>query len=452
MRVFRFSIIACAVVIFLSVLLGSGAMRDNSDYGRVIRCIGVVVEQNFSTKDYRYNFSDLEPLWCSLVTPMSLVAGTTRLVLTIFSQSALTIFQIALVLSTIWVVGVFALIRHNNFNKNRLSVVFLILITAAFANYFRSFYEETIVLAGMPWFLLGLWRWQLDGKPGLILISAACLLSAKVQMVGALPLILAIVWRARGGVPRDSTAPASAWVPAVLTIGLIGLSALSLARWDYTRKGEVNSYNRFYNGVGQALQGVADWPARAFRERNLYENQHRAQLQQLTLAFEPNPGAPLMGTRFSPTGMALWRSYIARGELATFSEILAPGALGNFIPWLLARPYIWPEILRSIAVTTVRSDYRVQYLNNSTYLPGLTEFQDFARSWLGVYGLAILALAAGVGRSLWLPGLFLLTLPLAVWGGDGFYEFEKHFAPYWMLLPLVFTARQSGVETSTPPP
>jgi hypothetical protein len=159
-----------------------------------------------------------------------------------------------------------------------------------------------------------------------------------------------------------------------------------------------------------------------------------------------------MGTRFSPTGMALWRSYTARGELATFSEILAPGALGNFIPWLLARPYIWPEILRSIAVTTVRSDYRVQYLNNSTYLPGLTEFQDFARSWLGVYGLAILALAAGVGRSLWLPGLFLLTLPLAVWGGDGFYEFEKHFAPYWMLLPLVFTARQSGVETSTPPP
>ncbi|WP_156995266.1 hypothetical protein [Elstera litoralis] len=225
----------------------------------------------------------------------------------------------------------------------------------------------------------------------------------------------------------------------MLTIGLIALSALSLARWEYTRKGEVNRYNRFYSGVGQALQGVADWPARAFHMRNLYEREHRAQLQQQTLALEPNPAQPLLGTRFSPTGAILWRSYKARGELATFDAIVAPGALGNFIPWLLARPRIWPEIIRSIAILTATGDYRVQYLNNSLYLPGLSELQDFARSWLGAYGLVALALAAWVGRSLWLPGLFLLTLPLAVWGGDGFYEFEKHFAPYWMLLPLLFS-------------
>ncbi|KJV08843.1 hypothetical protein VZ95_15180, partial [Elstera litoralis] len=91
MKNFRFFLTICAVLIFLSVLLGSGAMRDNSDYGRVVRCVGLVVEQDINNKDYHYNFGDFETLWCSLVTPMTIVAGATRLGLTIFSQSALTI-------------------------------------------------------------------------------------------------------------------------------------------------------------------------------------------------------------------------------------------------------------------------------------------------------------------------------------------------------------------------
>lgn len=437
-KMFKFSITACAILIFLSMLLGFGAMRDSSDYGRIVRCVGLVVDQEINIRDYQYNFGDFEPLWCSMVTPMTLIAGAVRGVLTGFSQSALTIFQVALILSTLWFIGFCALVRHSNCGKNKLALVFIVILTAIFANYFRSFYEEAIVLITLPWFLLGLWRWQSDGKPALLLVAAACLISAKVQMIGALPLILAIIWRTWLSIRRQANPPAAPLIPTVLTLGLIGVSALSLARWEYTRKGEVNHYNRFYAGVGLALQGVADWPARTFRERNLYEREHRAQLQQGTMAFEPNPAQPLLGTRFSPTGFSLFQTYKARGALADFYAIVSPGALGNFIPWVLARPQIWPTIGRSIALITVTADYRVQYLNNALYLPGLSELQNIARSWLGAYGLVALALAAWAGRSLLLPGVFLLTLPLAVWGGDGFNEFEKHFAPYWMLLPLLF--------------
>jgi hypothetical protein len=339
----------------------------------------------------------------------------------------------AFALFGILVVGSIAAVA---FDRSALPLIVGALILAViFAPFFSSFYEEAIVVPLVVWVLYGYARLQRAGKPGCFVISAAMLAFSKSQMILLVPLLLYLLLPAckrMGASPRYR-------MGAALVI-LLAAIAVNTVKFDSIVP---NQYNRLFNGVGWASLGVSDWPAHEFNSRLSFFYDHRA-----TLLPPPGTALPplppgLLGTSYWPTGR----------------EILEKGAPYDDIGALLAtlKPsYFWRVLLSKAVFTdlfvtamrlSVSSDYALRYLQGDTQgfrFSSLVAARDFLLRHFGLVYLGCLVACLVIlrGREKLIGVMCLMAMPLAIVIGDGFYEFEKHFAAYFMCLPVIFLMRR----------
>lgn len=202
-----------------------------------------------------------------------------------------------------------------------------------------------------------------------------------------------------------------------------------------------NSYNRVFNGIGWTTQGVSSWPVNEFFARIQYFEAHKAQLERYSLSAEPIDGVVLMGTSFWPYGQDLFDqdknpelAYQARVAVSTLSYAHQMWSHGI------------GSLLASVYQVALHSDYSLHYLKGTRQ--GFLAYRDSLLSKLGyvLAGLAITMLVlCRTPVHLLLLGTVVVA-PLFVFVGDGYYEFEKHLIPYFMVLPsflLPFMGRKA---------
>lgn len=423
---YRVLVFLGALALVIAVIFGNGAMRDNSDYSqRILLCTGLMRDSIRS--DFTYLLAEAHLPSCRLGTPIVAVVGALRMAASMLHRPSITIGFTSGVFVVLWFAGLIVTLRHPMAWRVPWALPSLLLVTMVFSGFFRSFYEELNILVLLPLLLLGFWRWQQDGKPLVLLVTLCLITFSKVQMVGALPFLFLLVW-----------AKIPSWrAAALMTVSALIVSLFSLWRWDHTTMNTPNVYDRFYNGIGMALQDVGDWPIQKYPERHHYFSLNQERLQAMTQAYETDLSRPLMGTSYYSWGYDMRRDLIKQGREAAFAQVLAPGSLANMMGWFLRHPQLWPKLATQVAKVTFKSDYRLKYMEGPLSLPGLDLVRKVLRFWGGAVVLGAVALIAVLRRRIQIPLIYLVSLPAAVWLGSGFFEFEKHIVPYWMLLPLL---------------
>jgi hypothetical protein len=309
--------------------------------------------------------------------------------------------------------------------------------------YFKSLYEESIVLALSPWLLAGIAR-AYDGRGWRVfVVSSVLTLAAKATMIFVLPVLAFVVIDAgtRHPTPRRTIAALAAVLIAAVSVPLVFVIGSGDDRLSQ------NAYNRFFNGLGWSAQGVAGWPARNFTDRFRYFYAHAGELQARSEALEPIAGGPFLGTSYWPTGdeLAQAPSPDVEGRRALLSRLVAQGAILSHFQYLARHPSLFMDYLGSIYAVTWGSEYRLDHFRTRRFQDvelarGFAAVQDYLMRDLGVVffvgGLAIFAFATTVPRKALAAGWFL-GAPLFIVLGDGYSDFERHMTPYLLLSPLV---------------
>jgi len=182
------------------------------------------------------------------------------------------------------------------------SLIGLVVAPLFFSPFFKSLYEEGIVLALLPWVILGIYRLRTQGKVLGFTIASGLLLLAKAQLVMLAPAILYAIFF-YGHTLKLSTLKII-FVSGVLLLAVVG----SLYQKQKQEDGLANAYNRLFNGIGWSMQSVHSWPTNHFSERLQYFSGHQDELQQITKDTELVPNLNLWGTSFWPTGLELLTS------------------------------------------------------------------------------------------------------------------------------------------------
>jgi hypothetical protein len=303
----------------------------------------------------------------------------------------------------------------------------LLLATLAFAPMMFSHYQEAVLLPLLPWALLAIDLLWHRSRLLPFLCVGVLLLAVKAQMALLLPLLLAVLWAA-SHVRRIAPAP------ALLVAAALSLVAAYLVVAQ-RHHGDANGYNRWFNGVGWTLQGVAEWPARSFSERQAHFEAHREALIQRSAAQVPGPAQAWMGTSYWPDGLRLKDS----AQWPELSPVVAS-------TWWLQRMLSSPTLAVSWAVTawrvTLQSDYTLAYLQSrrppSAWLESPRQAVLAHAGWLWLLGLLGLVWASWRLRSgvVLAAAVWWAAMPWLVVAGDGYYEFEKHLLTYLVCLPL----------------
>ena len=249
----------------------------------------------------------------------------------------------------------------------------------------------------------------------------------------------------------------------ILMIVACGVSIMKAEKLGF---GNTNSYNRFYNGIGWSLQAVSTWPTHYFFGRQWYFDAHLRELQAESEGLEPFPGKSLMGTAFFPTGATLgsraWSPSGTDADRAMFTAIIQKGSASDFFGAFLTNPHIIAPYLYNIYMVELSSDYRLSYIavySWNIWLKPLVLVIKFISSQIGELFVAQLVIALLISKYRMPVVLyFIVAAPLFVVAGDGYFEFERHMAPYIMLTPAILSLaarhriKSPGCSTRTDPP
>lgn len=422
---------------FLVVSSTFGPMINNGDYWRVTASEGFEIPaRTTQLKDfypfshsYHYNY-----------TTLGVIALAWAVILVDLGSSGFYTPLIFITLNLIFFVGVFNLVKRSSFSlKNAIAVFIFLAFYAVFGFYFKSFYEEAAILAITPWLYGGM---QNVSKRHYLLFNVAsvAVLLAKVQMIIMAPFLLGFILF-YGDMNKDRK-------KVLFTCMLIILASfLSMKREAWVSVYD-NVYNRYYNGIGWSKSDVYQWPVHDFNARRSYFEKNQAFFQQKTAPFENNPNRPLLGTSYWPTGHKL--ATISQGLTNTseqkkeFQDIVDQGKLTNFIGFFIAHPLFLGQYLKNIYLTTMVSDYRLNYLRTQSSLSVLPKeivrLDDFALTRIGyiyfIFAFVVIAIRPNFKKGM-LAAYIFLGAPIVCVMGDGFFEFEKHMEAYFMLLPAL---------------
>lgn len=326
-------------------------------------------------------------------------------------------------------------------HKPGLVIIFsLCLCLTVYSAYFRSLYEEALVLALCPLFTAGVISLRTKGKLALYLVSATAILLCKAQMLYFLPLTVFILLSPTTNrtTPRvRSRIAASALLVTVCMSYQVHLS-------NTGGMSAVNNFNRAYNGIGWALQSSASWPASTFEERLAYFQENRPLLQKRTMKFEADATMPLLGESYWPTGVQIsserWTPGTTAARVQQIKEALERGRPSRYLRDVVTHATIAKYLLSNTIAMAWRSDYSLRHLrpdiNKRATGPMLATLAEPAFQLACITLLTLFALRPNKS-SLFATLYFCIGAPLFVVLGDGYYEFEKHLAPFIMLLPAI---------------
>ncbi len=419
-------------------------MINNGDYKRVTRSMFVAATENAALK----GCEPVGPMTLRGLLPTSsvaLLAEAVFLMHKLVGADCVRTASLFWALTAIFWSGVAVAVRS-------LRGPAALLIGSVFAmDYFmsgfelKSAYEDAAVLALAPWLFAMIERFLRLGRRDGLFVIGGLLLYAKAQMVFLLPILAALL-------ARDIAASAESVrrrVRAAVAVWLM-LAAVSVGYPQIGGRALANSYNRFFNGIGWALQDVRAWPATTFSARHDYFGIHRQVLQQATVGLEPFENMPLFGTSFWPEGVTIYPRYgysrLTSDDFAGFPGAVRDAmSLRSFTGLLSACPDCLFKYLVNTYSIAWCSDYNLAYIRQ---LGDEHRFYESCRRWLlrhaALVGLVIFLVGLWKTRSnRWRLALlyFVLGSPLFVVLGDGFYEFEKHLLPFVILAPAIGLSR-----------
>lgn len=347
----------------------------------------------------------------------------------LIGQSCWSLQSYFLMLALIYCIGLYRCIING---LPLPSLIGLVVAPLFFSPFFKSLYEEGIVLALLPWVLLGIYRLRTQGKVLEFTITSALLLLAKTQLVLLAPAMLYAIFFC-GRTLKIPTLKII-FVSGVLLLAVVG----SLYQKQKQEDGLANAYNRLFNGIGWSMQAVHTWPANHFSERLQYFSSQQDELQKITKDIELVPNLNLWGTSFWPTGLELLTSK----DDQRWQNIEQQLKLKSFFKFFYTHPSALMQYLQNGVLVFANSSYAfaaLQEISPSLIGSGLTVLNNYSlQSIIWLYALLLmycLLLRSGFGRLLGLGTL--IGAPFAVLIGDGFFEFEKHMFPFFLTLPLL---------------
>lgn len=356
---------------------------------------------------------------------------------TLLGKGCWSIDDYFVLLSAIYFIGTWNLFKLKYLNwKLQLSLIFL---PVFFSFFLKSLYEESILLALIPIFILSTFSYLKQGNIFLFSIVSSLILLTKFQLIALLPALLFFAIKNR---PRKNL--------SIIKIGFVVLVLLTSCYYSVSTKQSsgdnlANSYNRFFNGIGWSMQEVRHWPADEFSERLAYFNENRHHIQEITYSNELIENESLWGTSYWPTGLELLTS----GNDSRWQAIeryLSPEA---YVSYLLSQPNAFLKYLTNSVSIFISSDYSLTYLKDSKddlssleriiYSINLFFMQLIIVLYIMLLAI-ILFSRSGIGRMIGIS--LLLISPFIVASGDGFFEYEKHLMPYFITLPLLLVLIQ----------
>lgn len=426
------------------VFHGDGAMINNGDYWR-------------AAVYFRIRIPDWQPtlavaplrsgLWKPSGPPSSLLGDAGWLVakgMDLVGARTLHLVVIALVLATLYYVGV-ALAAQGL--RSRQGVVTAVVFTVLFALlgfYLRSFYAEALVLVLSPWLFWALIQLRTKQRWWPVAAVMVLLLLTTDEVAVTVPGLLLVLLVMARPEPRK----------AVL-IGLCGLSmvlTLSFMAWESNHLNlyQANSYDRLYNGVGLSLGGVATWPSANLENPSAFLTAHPGRVPRNGCGHISPIAWRYLGTSFSPTGAALAARAAVAGRRSSVgrleSTLVTSSNWSALAADTLACPRIAMDVAANANVLALRLNYDVHYIRPwSTHVDWPTRlFLALQGAVLRHLGLVLAACGAGVLVALktWrrrlVTAAVLAWLPIGIVLGDGYYEFAKHLSAIVMLAPVLW--------------
>lgn len=358
------------------------------------------------------------------------------------SQSMVATAPVLNAFFLILLAGIFFLVRHVRDNGEYLVVGALILVLLCYIFYLKSFYGEALVLALAPAMCVGIKQLVRQNFVLLFTLCGMAMLYAKQQMLFMAPILLILIfrnmWLHGGANPK-------------LWASLLGMILVCLAVLGaHPENRAPNQYNRYFNGLGWSLLQSADWPVQKFEERHPFFYKRQQQLQEelpVTL-----PQYSYLGTSYLPTASTILD--VARKQETTeaqrekardlYEQLIAQGRFGAYFATVAQHPAVLVQLIKNTYLTTVRSNYIVDYARSAVRLVPeaaqiLAAVQNRLARNFGWIFIATLILAMLCRRSLFAATVivWMLLAPLAVVVGDGFFEFEKHMTAFFVFLPCV---------------
>lgn len=438
-----------ALVLFLLAILAvasdlaSGPVVNNGDFWRVARAARIELIAWEPLRDHypiRQAQSGESQLQSS--TLAWLVSGL-RMAHTAMGIAEFRTLTSWLALNAIFAAGVGWLLLGVSIRQRVMLASISLAAYALFAFYFKSLFEEAVVLALLPWMLGGVTRAYAGSGWAVFVVTVSAMLAAKATMIFALPVGLFIVIDAE---MRNRGRPAAVAGLGVTLVAAAAVPYVFIFGTGDTRMSE-NAYNRFYNGIGWSAQHVADWPAINFTARFRYSYAHLAELQSISAGYEPIAGKRFLGTSYYPTGRALADTPPpdSAGRHALLRALVEQGTVPKYLQYLAMHPTLLFDHLTSIWRITWSSEYQLEYLRTRlhagvAWADRLTQLLNLPMRHLGAIfllsGLALLLLATSL-PSMLVVVFWFLGAPLFIVFGDGYSEFERHLAPYLILTPVV---------------
>jgi hypothetical protein len=409
-------------------------MVNNNDYFRVAHSMGIVVPTGIRSGDY-YLFTTPAVL---PRTSFALLGYGFYWLQIIFGSHGFHTALLEYALSAIFFSGLFLLVlNQKKIGTSVLIILVLSLEYLVFGFYFKSLYEEVMVLALLPWLLYGIEKIRDKKCYGVFVTAGFFIILAKVQMAFICPVLIAIIYDSDKKFLSDKNKRIMA--------ELLLLAVMI----DYHSSGaalDVNRYDRYYNGIGWSLQNVAAWPAQTIGERARYFYGHQRTLQALSQGYETTTTARRMGTSYYPTEVHLLaNNKLTQQQRDAEQKIIDMGGFKNIGGLFSAHFNLIPQVLGNVYLVTLRSNYSLEYVRgirriDSPCLQYIVHFFNWLLARCGyLYATtgALLLIIRQCKVSTLMALYFFLGAPLFVFFGDGYFEFEKHLQPYLMLLPLI---------------
>jgi hypothetical protein len=420
-----------ALMMFGVLATGAELAVNNNDWYRVTQ-FGGFYPTTSASPDTSFPFRHSPRL--SHSTTMGLSVASLASIARGLSLSAFPLGLSAWLLHAVFASGLVLLVTGTRFVHRWLVGASILLTYYLFGFYFFSFYEEAAVLALMPWLCYGYMR-MLERQTRLAFTMAACaIIYSKVQMVFVAPPLVLLLARGTGRPLRTPRLMIAASC-------IIGCSVLAINS-VHSRNTEPNSYNRYFNGVGWSLLDSWTWPAHEFTGRHTYFYASRDTFKD---TLPPHlPQRALLGTSYWPTGSDMDLQSRSSQLREQYLAVVAEGQPTSYISHLATNPSVFISLVTNTYLTALLSDYTLAYIRAPT--PSGSSPRDpfmLGRALiLRLFGLlcAFSVLVACAIRPTRLYVVItcwtLLALPMLVVAGDGFYEYERHMAPYMMLMPL----------------
>ncbi|WP_147021928.1 hypothetical protein [Microvirga aerophila] len=289
----------------------------------------------------------------------------------------------------------------------------LALSSPTYVGYFNSVFEEAATLALAPLWVALFFRAVYRDESGalFLVVSALVAFSSKSAFLFTLPICALAFYR-----------PRVAHFSALFVVVTVQVALFNIHMSVYPH---ANNFNRVFNGIAYATSGVSGWPAYNFSDRMKLAPE-RVTKESFEASGLPSEFAAAWGKGYWPLGKSM--------DVETRQRFSDLGALTNFVKTFYR--YL-PLICKEASFSAFRSDLSLGYLYNVKSMHTADErFGPFSYYWSGGVLLAIggmLACATGALRRN-LPwscaGAAVLLAPTYVVIGDGFYEFEKHLAPF----------------------